>query len=159
MISIVPHPFVPMNPSHSYFWSGPSWLDWCEERFATNLMSQALSRFLVKFDEFYSGRWFPHRKYCLLFYRVKSGKIHLNAWRCSSQILDGHSSCPFDLHQLVEQCIIHYDNSTNFGHMFLPHAFTSTQPCSIIQIMCRCEYDNANTNICHMMWLVRVGAF
>ena len=24
----------------------------------TNLMSQALSRFVVKFDEFYSGRWF-----------------------------------------------------------------------------------------------------
>ena len=59
IISIVPHPFVPMHPSHSYFWSGSSWLDWCEERYTTNLMSQALSRFPVKFDEFYSGRWFP----------------------------------------------------------------------------------------------------
>ena len=53
IISIVPYPFVPMHPSHSYFWSGSSSLDWCEKRFTTNVMSQALSRFLVKFDEFF----------------------------------------------------------------------------------------------------------
>ena len=59
IISIVPHPFVLMHPSHSYFWSGSSGLDWCKGCFTTNLMSQALSWFLVKFNEFYSGRWFP----------------------------------------------------------------------------------------------------
>ena len=59
IISIIPHPFVPMHPSHSHFWSGTSRLDWCEELFTTNLKSRVLFRFLVKFDEFYSGRWFP----------------------------------------------------------------------------------------------------
>ena len=43
--------------------------------------------------------------------------------------------------------------------MFWPHAFTSTQPYSIIQIMCRCKYDKSNTNTCHVMWLVRVVLF
>ena len=41
----------------------------------------------------------------------------------------------------------------------LATCFTSTQPCSIIQIMCRCNYDKANTNTCHVMWLVRVVLF
>ena len=76
-----------------------------------------------------------------------------------SQILEGHSICPFDLHLLVEQCLIHYDENTNFWLVFWPHAFTSTQPCSIIQIMCRCKYDKANTNTCHVLWLVRVVLF
>ena len=80
-------------------------------------------------------------------------------WRCSSQILKGHSICPFDLHQLVEQCLIHYDDNTNVWLMFWPHTLTSTQPCSIIQIMCRCKHDKANTNTCHVMWLVRVVLF
>ena len=90
---------------------------------------------------------------------MKSGKIHWNTWRCSSQILESHCICPFDLHQLVEQCLIHYDDNTHFWLMFWPHAFTPTQPCSIIQIMCRCKYDKANTNTCHVMWLVRVVVF
>ena len=101
----------------------------------------------------------PHRKYCLLFYRMKSGKIHWNARRCSSQILECHSICPFDLHQLVEQCLIHYDDSTKCWIVFWPHAFTSTKSCSIIQTMCRCKYDKSNTNTCHVMWLVRVVLF
>ena len=101
----------------------------------------------------------PHRKYCISFYGVKSDKVHWNTWRCSSQILEGHSICSFDLHQLVEQCLIHYDDNTNFWLVFWPHAFTSTQPCSIIQIMCRRKDDKANTNTCHVMWLVRVMIF
>ena len=99
----------------------------------------------------------PHRKYCILFHRMKSGKLHRNTWRCSSQILEGHSICPFDLHQLIEQCLIHYDDNTKCWLVFWPHAFTSTQPHSIIQIMCK--YDKANTNTCHVMWLVRVVFF
>ena len=90
---------------------------------------------------------------------MKLGKFHWNTSRCSSQILEGHSICPFDMHQLVEQCPIHFDDNTNFWLVFWPHAFTSTQPCSIIQIMCRCKYDKANTNTCHVMWLVRVVLF
>ena len=43
--------------------------------------------------------------------------------------------------------------------MFWPHAFTSTQSCSIIQIMCRCKDDKATTITCHVMWLVRVVLF
>ena len=100
-----------------------------------------------------------HRKYCISFYRMKSGKIHWNTWRGSSQILEGHSICPVDLHQLVEQCLIHYDDNTNVWLVFWPYAFTSTQLCSIIQTMCRCKYDKANTNTCHAMWLVRVVFF
>ena len=46
-----------------------------------------------------------------------------------------------------------------FWLVFWPHASTSTQPCSIIQIMCRCKYDKSNTNTCHVMWLVRVVLF
>ena len=83
----------------------------------------------------------PHGKYCILFHRMKSGKIHWNIRRCSSQILEGHSICPLHLHQLVEQCLIHYDDNTNVWLGFWPHAFTSTQPCSIIQIAYRCKYD------------------
>ena len=79
----------------------------------------------------------PRRKYCILFYQMKSGKIHWNIWRWSSQILAGHIICPFDLHQLVEQCLIHM----------------------VIQTICRCKYDKANTNTCHAMWLVRVVLF
>ena len=101
----------------------------------------------------------PHRKYCILFYRMKSGKIHWNTRRCSSQILEGHSICPFDLHQLVKKCLIHYDDNTKLWLVFLPHAFTSTQPCSIIQIMCRWKHDKSNTNTCPVMWLVRVVLF
>ena len=101
----------------------------------------------------------PHRIYCISFYRMKSGIIHWNTWRCLSQVLEGHSIWPFDLHQLVEQCLIHYDDNANVWLVFWPHAFTSTQPCSIFQIMCRCNYDKANTNICHVMWLVRVVLF
>ena len=101
----------------------------------------------------------PHRTYCILFYQMKSSKIHWNTWRCSSQILEGHSICPFDQHQLEEQCLIYHDNNTNFLLVFWLHAFTSTQPCSIIQIMCRCKYDKANTNTCHVMLLVRVVLF
>ena len=40
----------------------------------------------------------PHGKYCILFHRMKSGKIHWNIRRCSSQILEGHSICPLHLH-------------------------------------------------------------
>ena len=90
---------------------------------------------------------------------MKSGKIQWNTRRCPPQILEGHSICPFDLHQLVEQCLIHYDDNTNFWLVFWPHAFTSIQPCSINQIMCMCKYDKANTNTCHVMWLVRVVLF
>ena len=90
---------------------------------------------------------------------MKSDKIHCNTRRCSSQILEGHSICPFDLHQLVEQCLIHYHDNTNFWLVIWPHAFTSTQQYSIIQIMCRCKYDKSNTNTCHVMWLVRVVLF
>ena len=43
--------------------------------------------------------------------------------------------------------------------MFWPHVLTSTQPCSVIQIMCRCKYDKSNTNTCHVMWLVSVVLF
>ena len=49
--------FVPMHPRHSYL-SGSYRLDWSGECFTTNLLPQDLSRFLVKFDEFYLGRWF-----------------------------------------------------------------------------------------------------
>ena len=101
----------------------------------------------------------PHRKYCISCNRMKSAKIHWNTWRCSSQILEGNSICPFDLHQLVEQCLIHYDDHTNVWLVFWPYAITSTQPRSIIQIMCRYKYDKANTNTCHAMWLVRVVLF
>ena len=101
----------------------------------------------------------PHLKYCMSFYRMKSGKIHWNTWRCSSQILEGHSICPFDLHQFLEQRLIHHDGSTDVWLVFWPHSFTSTRPCSIIQIMCRCKYDKASTNTCHVMWLVRVVVF
>ena len=90
---------------------------------------------------------------------MKSCKIHWNAWRCSSQILEGRSICPFDLHQLVEQCLVYYDDKTIVWLVFCPHAFTSTQPCSIIQIMCWCNYDKANTNTWHAMWLVSVVFF
>ena len=99
------------------------------------------------------------RKYCISFHRMKSGKIHWNTRRCSCQLLEGHSICPFDLHQLVEQCLIHYDDNTNFWLVFWPHVITSTQPCLIIETMCRCRYDKANTNTCHVMRLVRVVLF
>ena len=90
---------------------------------------------------------------------MKSDKIQWNTSRCSSQILEGHSICPFDLHQLVKQCLIHYDDNTNFCLVFWQHAFTSTQPCSIIQIMCKCKYDKVNTNTCHVTWLVIMVLF
>ena len=35
------------------------WLSWCEERFATYLLPQILSRFLIEVDKFYTGSWFP----------------------------------------------------------------------------------------------------
>ena len=66
----------------------------------------------------------PHRKYFTLLCRRKSGKIHKNIWRCPSQILEGHNICPFELHKLVGQCIIHCDENTILAwcshHMLSP---------------------------------------
>ena len=45
----------------------------------------------------------------------------------------------------------------NSSLVFSPHAFKSTQQCLIIQIICRCKDDKANT--CHVMWLIRVVLF
>ena len=71
------------------------------------------------------------------------GSQHLAIWSVSA--------CRAMLHPLWWQ--------HQFWLVFWPHAFTSTQQCSIIQIMCRCKYDKANTNTCHIMWLCQSGAF
>ena len=144
-----------MYPSHSYFWSGSSWLDWCEERFTTNLMSQALSWFLAKFDEFHSGRWLPivNIAYCFIGRnQAKSTGIHGGAhprfWRVTAFAHLFYKLMPNPLWW-----------QHRFWLVFWPHAFISTQPCSIIQIMWRCKSDKAKTNTCHVMWLVRVVLF
>ena len=135
VIPIIPPPFVPMHPSHSYFWSGSNRLDWCEERFTTNLMPQALSRFLVKFDKCYLwGRSFHIvniSHYYIGWNQANSTGIYEGVHPRLSRDIAFASPCrtiPHPLWWHHNSCLV-----------FWPHAFTSTHQFSIIQIMYWCK--------------------
>ena len=127
-ISSIPSPFEPMHPSHSYFWSGSKTLDWCDECITTNLLPQALSLFLVKFDKFHSGRLFPSvniSRYCIgqnqanpleymeVLIPDSRGSHHLPIWAASA------------CRSMPQPLWWHHNSSI----VFWPHALTSTQQC------------------------------
>ena len=158
VIPIMSPPFVPLQPGNSYFWSGFNRLAWCEEHFTKKPLPQALSRFRVKFDEFYSGRSFPIVNYFTWLYWMKSDEIYWNTWEFSSQTLEGHSICLPIWAASACRAMPHplrWQHNSNL--VFWSHAFTPIQQCSIIQIMCRCTNDKVNPY--HVMWLVRVVFF
>ena len=133
-----------------------NWLDWCEEHFTPNLLTYALYRFLVKLYWFFTSIWFPTvniSHYCVGWNQAKSTGIHGVAHPDSggSQHLPiwAASACKTMSHPLWWQ--------HNSSLVFSPHVFTSTQQCSIIQIIYRCRDDKANT--CHVMWLIWVVLF
>ena len=66
------------------------------------------------------------------------GSQHLPIWAASACRTMPHPVC--------------WQHNSNL--VFWSHAFTPIQQCSIIQIMCRCNDDEANPY--HVMWLVRV---
>ena len=138
-------------PKPSYFWSGSSWLDWCEERFTTNLMSQALSIFLVKFDEFYSGRWFPivnivyhfideirqnPLEYMEVLIQDTRGSQHLPIWSTSA--------CRTMPHPLWWQ------------HQFLASVLAT---CFHLNTTVFNYSNHVQVQICRVMWLVRMVFF
>ena len=63
-----------------FIFSGSDWIYYSyEERFMTNGLLQYLAEFLVEFDEFHTGSWFPivHiSRYCAGCNREKSTGIH-----------------------------------------------------------------------------------
>ena len=113
-----------------------------------NLLPQTLPRFHVKFDEIYSGRsfhivnishycigWNQALEYMEVLIPDSRGSPHLPIWAATM------------LFPLWWQ--------HNFNLVFWPHAFASTQQCSIILIVC--EDDKANPS--HVIWLVSVVVF
>ena len=78
------HHFVPMHPSHSWFWNGSDWID-----------AKSALRLICCLNiclNFCGGWWIlyrqliPHRAYFALLCRMKSVKIRWNTWRCRSTL-------------------------------------------------------------------------
>ena len=102
-------------------------IDWIDMK--NTLRQICCSKLCLDFEWSYMNFIQVDRSPSLIFHIIvldcmKSGKIYWNTWMCSSQILEGHNICPFGLHQLVGQCLIHCDDNTILalcsGHMPLP---------------------------------------
>ena len=125
------HHFVPTHPSHPWLWSGPNWIHvkstlrhicclklcldflWRLMNFIQVVGSSSCIFHVTVPDEIKNNPLEYMKVQILesLSVRMRQQPKGVDHLRCSPSVLRDHSICPFELHQHVEQCLMHCDDN------------------------------------------------